>query len=116
MRREERRTQGYDHEEQDRDCRGESGWPQRIDGSQEFIGQGLSNIAGSFFSAYVASKSALDAFSRCISAEVRSDMIEITTVYMPLVRTPMIAPTKIYDYFPTITPERAADLILEGRL
>lgn len=30
---------------------------QRVDGSQEFIGQGLSNIAGSFFSAYVATGS-----------------------------------------------------------
>jgi len=30
---------------------------QRIDGNQEFIGQGLSNIAGSFFSGYVATGS-----------------------------------------------------------
>jgi short-subunit dehydrogenase len=66
------------------------------------------------FSAYVASKAALDAFSRCLSAEVRGHNIEITTVYMPLVRTPMIAPTKIYNYFPTITPEAAADLVVKA--
>ena len=33
---------------------------------------------------------------------------------MPLVKTPMIAPTKIYDSFPTITPEEAADLVCEA--
>jgi NAD(P)-dependent dehydrogenase (short-subunit alcohol dehydrogenase family) len=68
------------------------------------------------FSAYVASKAALDAFSRCLSPEVRDRNIEITTVYMPLVRTPMIAPTKIYDYFPTITSEAAADLIVKAMI
>ena len=63
------------------------------------------------FSAYVASKAALDAFSRCLSAEVNSHKIAITSIYMPLVRTPMIAPTKIYKYVPTLSPEEAADLI-----
>ncbi len=63
------------------------------------------------FSAYVASKAALDAFSRCLSAEVHSHKIAITSIYMPLVRTPMIAPTKIYKYVPTLSPEQAADLI-----
>jgi NAD(P)-dependent dehydrogenase (short-subunit alcohol dehydrogenase family) len=66
------------------------------------------------FSAYVASKSALDAFSRCIASEVIDDKIDITTIHMPLVRTPMIAPTKIYDSFPTISPDEAADLICEA--
>ena len=63
------------------------------------------------FSAYVASKAALDEFSRCLSAEVHSHKIAITSVYMPLVRTPMIAPTKIYKYVPTLSPEQAADLV-----
>ena len=63
------------------------------------------------FSAYVASKAALDAFSRCLSAEVHAHKIAITSIYMPLVRTPMIAPTKIYKYVPTLSPEQAADLI-----
>lgn len=63
------------------------------------------------FSAYVASKAALDAFSRCLSAEVHAHKIAITSVYMPLVRTPMIAPTKIYNYVPTLSTEQAADLI-----
>jgi len=63
------------------------------------------------FSAYVASKAALDAFSRCIASEMVDDNIHITTIHMPLVRTPMIAPTKMYDAFPTITPEEAAEMI-----
>ena len=66
------------------------------------------------FSAYVASKSALDAFSRCIASEIVDDNVHITTIHMPLVRTPMIAPTKMYDRFPTITPDEAADMICEA--
>jgi short-subunit dehydrogenase len=66
------------------------------------------------FSAYVASKSALDAFSRCIASEIIDDGVDITTINMPLVRTPMIAPTKMYDRFPTITPDEAADMICEA--
>lgn len=68
------------------------------------------------FSAYVASKAALDAFSRCLSAEVRQHKITITSVYMPLVRTPMIAPTKLYNYVPTLSTEQAADLIAHAIL
>ena len=66
------------------------------------------------FSAYVASKAALDAFSRAIASEIIDDGVHITTIHMPLVRTPMIAPTKMYDRFPTITPEEAADMIAEA--
>jgi thioester reductase-like protein len=63
------------------------------------------------FSAYVASKAALDAFGRVIASEVIDDGVHITTVHMPLVRTPMIAPTRMYDMFPAITPEEAAEMI-----
>ena len=66
------------------------------------------------FSAYVSSKAALDAFSRCIASEVVDDGVAITTIHMPLVRTPMIAPTKMYDAFPTSTPDEAADMIAEA--
>ena len=68
------------------------------------------------FSAYVASKSALDAWSRCVASEVIDDGVHITTIYMPLVRTPMIAPTKMYDAFPTSTPEEAADMICDAMI
>jgi len=66
------------------------------------------------FSAYVASKAALDAWTRVASSEVIGDNITFTTIHMPLVRTPMIAPTKIYDSFPTISPDEAGDIICEA--
>ena len=66
------------------------------------------------FSAYVASKAALDAFSRCAQAEFSGKNIAFTTVNMPLVKTPMIAPTKMYDSVPTLTPEEAADLVVKA--
>ncbi|MDX6674575.1 MAG: hypothetical protein QOH11_1993 [Solirubrobacteraceae bacterium] len=66
------------------------------------------------FSAYVASKSALDAFSRSVASEVVDDGVHFSTVYMPLVRTPMIAPTGHYKNFPAKTPDDAADMIAEA--
>ena len=66
------------------------------------------------FSAYVASKAALDAFTRVVASEVIGDGVTFTTIHMPLVRTPMIAPTKMYDAFPAISPEEAGDMICEA--
>ncbi|HEY5188199.1 MAG TPA: SDR family oxidoreductase [Solirubrobacteraceae bacterium] len=66
------------------------------------------------FSAYVASKAALDAWTRVVGSESIGDNVHFTTIHMPLVRTPMIAPTKMYDSFPTISPEEAADLVCEA--
>lgn len=66
------------------------------------------------FSAYVASKAALDAWTRCAASEYADTGITFTTINMPLVRTPMIAPTKIYNNVPTLSPEEAADMIAEA--
>jgi NAD(P)-dependent dehydrogenase (short-subunit alcohol dehydrogenase family) len=66
------------------------------------------------FSAYVSSKAALDAFSRCAAAEFSDTGISFTTINMPLVRTPMIAPTKMYDNVPTITPDEAAVMVKQA--
>ena len=66
------------------------------------------------FSAYVASKAALDAFSRCAQGELSGKGISFTTINMPLVKTPMIAPTKMYDSVPTLSPEEAADLLVKA--
>ena len=68
------------------------------------------------FAAYVASKSALDAFSRSLSSEVKQDNIDISTIYMPLVRTPMIAPTKIYNYAPTWSVDKASSLVVDAAI
>jgi len=66
------------------------------------------------FSAYVASKAALDSFTGCAASEFNDDNIAFTTINMPLVKTPMIAPTKLYNHVPTLTPEQAADLVVEA--
>jgi NAD(P)-dependent dehydrogenase (short-subunit alcohol dehydrogenase family) len=66
------------------------------------------------FSAYVASKAALEAFTRCAAAEYLDAGIAFTVVNMPLVRTPMIAPTKIYEQMPTIGADEAAEMMAEA--
>ena len=66
------------------------------------------------FSAYVASKAALDAFTRCAASEMAHLGIRFTTINMPLVRTPMIAPTKLYNHVPTISPNQAGDMICDA--
>ncbi len=66
------------------------------------------------FSAYVASKAALDAFSRCAASEFSDKNIHFTIINMPLVRTPMIGPTKMYDSVPTLSSDEAADLVVKA--
>ena len=66
------------------------------------------------FSAYVASKAALDAWTRCAASEFAEQGVSFTTVSMPLVRTPMIAPTPIYNNVPTLSPAEAADLVVQA--
>ncbi len=66
------------------------------------------------FSAYVASKAALDAFSLCAAPEFAAENITFTTIHMPLVRTPMIAPTSLYKAFPTLSPQQARDLVMKA--
>ena len=68
------------------------------------------------FGAYVASKSALAALSRCLGPEVADDGIAVTNIHMPLVRTPMIAPTGMYKNFPTISSDEAAEMVLAAVL
>ncbi len=66
------------------------------------------------FSAYVASKSALDAFSRCAQAEYLDKDINFTTISMPLVRTPMIDPTGLYENVPALSADEAADMVVNA--
>ena len=66
------------------------------------------------FSAYVASKAALDAFSRCAQGELSGKGISFTTINMPLVKTAMIAPTKMYESVPTLSPDEAGDLVVQA--
>jgi NAD(P)-dependent dehydrogenase (short-subunit alcohol dehydrogenase family) len=66
------------------------------------------------FSAYLASKAALDAFTASAAPETAHDGVSWTTVYMPLVRTPMIAPTAAYRRVPALSPDEASQLVLEA--
>jgi thioester reductase-like protein len=71
---------------------------------------------GPRFASYLASKAALDAFTRTLAAEVLADNVHVTTVHMPLVRTPMIAPTEIYRYAPALSAEEAAAWVMKALL
>jgi NAD(P)-dependent dehydrogenase (short-subunit alcohol dehydrogenase family) len=66
------------------------------------------------FSAYVASKAALEAWSDCAASEFLDRGVAFTNVNMPLVRTEMIAPTKFYEHVPLLDPDEAADLVVEA--
>ncbi|MCX2982624.1 SDR family oxidoreductase [Halieaceae bacterium IMCC14734] len=66
------------------------------------------------FSAYVASKSALDAWTRAAAVEFSDRNVRFTTINMPLVRTPMIAATTVYDSMPVLTPDEAVDMVVEA--
>ncbi|MCD2519642.1 SDR family oxidoreductase [Massilia sp. G4R7] len=66
------------------------------------------------FSAYIASKAALEAWAGCAAAEFADLGIVFTTINMPLVRTPMIAPTAAYRHAPAITPEEAASFVVRA--
>jgi NAD(P)-dependent dehydrogenase (short-subunit alcohol dehydrogenase family) len=66
------------------------------------------------FSAYVASKAALEAWTDCAASEFLDRGVAFTNVNMPLVRTEMIAPTKFYEHVPTLDPDEAAELVVEA--
>ncbi|TGD73918.1 SDR family oxidoreductase [Mangrovimicrobium sediminis] len=66
------------------------------------------------FAAYVASKSALDAWTDAASVEYSDHGIHFTTIHMPLVRTPMIKATSIYDSMPMLSADQAADLVVDA--
>jgi len=66
------------------------------------------------FSAYIASKAALEAWTRCAASEFLDSGVEFTTINMPLVRTAMSAPTRLYDNIPKLAPEEAAEFVVEA--
>ncbi len=66
------------------------------------------------FSGYTASKAALEAWSDCVQGEVLDDGIVFTNVHMPLVRTPMITPTKLYNRMPALSMDQAATVVCDA--
>ncbi|MDT5246632.1 MAG: hypothetical protein QOD36_4008, partial [Mycobacterium sp.] len=69
---------------------------------------------GPKYSAYLPSKAALDAFADVVSTETLSDHITFTNIHMPLVKTPMIAPSRRLNPIPPITAEHAAAMVVRG--
>jgi NAD(P)-dependent dehydrogenase (short-subunit alcohol dehydrogenase family) len=66
------------------------------------------------FAAYTASKAALEAFTRCAGAEYSDRGVSFTVINMPLVRTPMIAPTRMYSNMMLMEVEEAADMVCDA--
>lgn len=66
------------------------------------------------YSAYLPSKAALDAFSEVVGTETLSDHITFTNIHMPLVKTPMIAPSRRLNPVPPISAEHAAAMVVRG--
>ena len=66
------------------------------------------------FSAYLASKTALDTWSRIAAREAYGDNVTFTNMRFGLVRTAMVAPTEEYDGLPAMSPERAAEHVVRA--
>jgi short-subunit dehydrogenase len=66
------------------------------------------------FAAYIASKTALDTFSRIAGRETYAENVTFTNLRLSLVRTGMIAATEVYDRSPAKTPEQAAAMIVRA--
>ncbi|HEV7851633.1 MAG TPA: SDR family NAD(P)-dependent oxidoreductase, partial [Mycobacterium sp.] len=78
---------------------------------------GVFSESSPLFAVYNASKAALSAVSRVIETEWSHKGVNSTTLYYPLVATPMIAPTKAYSGLPALTPSEAADwMVTAARL
>jgi NAD(P)-dependent dehydrogenase (short-subunit alcohol dehydrogenase family) len=71
---------------------------------------------GPRYAAYLASKAALDTFLDSLASEFLSEGIRVSQVYLPWVRTPMVAPTQAVAETKMLSPEQAAGLILEAIL
>jgi short-subunit dehydrogenase len=66
------------------------------------------------WSAYQASKTAFDQWFRCVSPELNARGLRTTSIYLPLVRTRMIEPTKAYRNMPAMQPDEVAQLICKA--
>ena len=89
-------------------------WRERRYGHVVNVSSAGVQAASPKYSAYVASKAALDAFTEVVGTETLSDHITFTTIHMPLVATPMIAPSRRLNPMPPISAEHAAAMVVRG--
>lgn len=73
---------------------------------------GVLSEASPLFAVYNASKAALSTVSRVVETEWGDKGVHSTTLYYPLVATPMIAPTKAYEGMPALTSEEAGEWMI----
>lgn len=67
-----------------------------------------------FWAAYQASKSAFDTWFRSVAPELNAMGVATTTIYPPLVKTPMIRPTAAYQHMPAMSPVHVAKVICKS--
>lgn len=89
-------------------------WQERRFGHVVNVSSAGVQAASPKYSAYVPSKAALDAFADVVSTETLSDHVTFTTIHMPLVKTPMIAPSRKLNPMPPITADHAAAMIVRA--
>ena len=89
-------------------------WRERQFGHVVNVSSAGVQAASPKYSAYVPSKAALDAFAEVVGAETLSDHITFTNIHMPLVETPMIAPSRRLNPMTPISAEHAAAMVVRG--
>ena len=89
-------------------------WRQRRFGHVVNVSSAGSLARNPKYSAYIPTKAALDAFADVVSTETLSDHISFTTIHMPLVKTPMIAPSRRLNPMPPISAEHAAAMVVRA--
>ncbi|AFM15937.1 non-ribosomal peptide synthase, dehydrogenase domain-containing protein [Mycolicibacterium chubuense NBB4] len=89
-------------------------WRERKFGHVVNVSSAGVQAASPKYSAYIPSKAALDAFAEVVGAETLSDHITFTTIHMPLVKTPMITPSRKLNPMPPISAEHAAAMVVRG--
>ncbi len=89
-------------------------WRERQFGHVVNVSSAGVQVSSPKYSAYIPSKAALDAFAEVVGAETLSDHITFTNIHMPLVKTPMIAPSRRLNPMPPISAEHAAAMVVRG--
>jgi thioester reductase-like protein/short-subunit dehydrogenase involved in D-alanine esterification of teichoic acids len=89
-------------------------WRQRRFGHVVNVSSAGVQASSPKYSAYIPSKAALDAFAEVVGTETLSDHITFTNIHMPLVKTPMIAPSRRLNPMPPITAEHAAAMVVRA--
>ena len=93
--------------------------PSLVDHKGQIVNVSAANVLllpAPYWAAYQASKTAMDQWLRAAAPELEARGVAVTSLYLPLVRTRMIAPTKIYADVPAMAPEQAALRVVRAML